>query len=80
MPPGAMRSASGGRQIGDRLLRLSAMAAKCCSSSAINTGSALATRRSGRSNALVVRNSRHRLDPPRDPHADSNTRIRDPVL
>ena len=35
--------------------RLRAMAAKCSSSPAINAGSALAARRSGRSNTLVVR-------------------------
>jgi hypothetical protein len=56
MPPGALRSAA---RRSDRLeivcSRLSAMAAKCCSSRAIRVGSALGRRWSGRSNALVVR-------------------------
>jgi hypothetical protein len=55
MPPGAWSSAS---RRSDRsaidCTRLSAMAAKCCSSPAISAGSALADRRSGRSNALLV--------------------------
>src|SRR5215469_10059053 len=55
MPPGALRPAS---RRPDRSAidcsRLSAMAAKCRSSPAISAGSALAERRSGRSNALVV--------------------------
>src|SRR5262249_4066234 len=55
MPPGAFRSAS---RRSDRSAidcsRLSAMASKCCSSAAISAGSALAVRRSGRMNALVV--------------------------
>jgi len=55
-------------QVGDRLSRLSAMATKCCSSSAINAGSALAARRSGRSNAAGSQEI-HVIssDPPRDP-------------
>ena len=54
VPPGALRAAS---RRSDRSAidcsRLSAMAAKCRSSSAISAGSALAARRSGRSNAVV---------------------------
>lgn len=55
-PPGALRSAS---RRPDRSAidcsRHSAMAAKCCSSSATSAGSALGERWPGRSNALVVR-------------------------
>src|SRR3954452_2484532 len=56
MPPEAFRSAS---RRSDRSAidcsRLSAMAAKCCSSPSISRGSALAARRSGRAQALVVK-------------------------
>src|ERR1700685_2871701 len=54
MPPGAASSVSRrpARSAIDSS-RLAAMAAKCCSSSAISAGSALAARRLGRLNALV---------------------------
>src|SRR3954454_9304991 len=56
MPPGDFRSGSR-RAVSSAMdcWRLSAMAAKCRSSPAINAGSALAVRLSGRENALVLR-------------------------
>src|SRR5690349_21462724 len=55
IPPGAFRSASRRSERSAIVCsRLVAMAAKCASSPAIRTGSALAWRWSGRSNALVL--------------------------